>query len=197
MPVHSEHNENKEVRPSVVEMAKKKRHIHLLEKLQRGKTLSRAETNEIEKFERGSVPPGYVTTQEEVAEAFGVDPRTVRRWAIKGMPRDAHGYNILKIDKWRQRKDDGSEEDMNQKAIKEATNVGIRHGIDLMKTAIQGASEIISKHLRNHAPKDFKEILNFEIEFLVMKLLKKASLDPLIDEANKDSVNDELDENPE
>jgi hypothetical protein len=86
----------------LVEVAKKKRQIHLLDKLQKGKPLSTAEIRELEQFEGGVLPPGVVRTQAEVATALRVDKRTVERWVADGMPREPEGYyNLIDIQAWR------------------------------------------------------------------------------------------------
>ena len=86
----------------LVEVAKKKRQIHLLDKLQKGKPLSTAEIRELEQFEGGALPPGVVRTQGEVAKALRVDKRTVERWVNEGMPREPEGYyNLIDIQAWR------------------------------------------------------------------------------------------------
>lgn len=86
----------------LVEVAKKKRQIHLLDKLQKGKPLSTAEIRELEQFEGGALPPGGVRTQGEVATALRVDKRTVERWVSDGMPREPEGYyNLIDIQAWR------------------------------------------------------------------------------------------------
>ncbi|MEK7851170.1 MAG: hypothetical protein AAB275_04745, partial [Deltaproteobacteria bacterium] len=87
----------------LVEVAKKKRQIHLLDKLQKGKPLSTAEIRELEQFEGGgALPPGVVRTQGEVASALRVDKRTIERWVSDGMPREPEGdYNLIDIPAWR------------------------------------------------------------------------------------------------
>jgi len=91
-----------ETNKNLVEVAKKKRQIHLLDKLQKGKPLSTAEIRELEQFEGGSLPPGVVRTQGEVAKALRVDKRTVERWVSDGMPREPEGYyNLIDIQAWR------------------------------------------------------------------------------------------------
>jgi phage terminase Nu1 subunit (DNA packaging protein) len=90
----------------VVEMAKKRRHIHLLEKLQRGKSstpsLSKNEIRELEDLEQDPNSPGTVDSQEKVAKVFGVHVRTVARWVKNGMPVTAQGkYDLLEVRAWR------------------------------------------------------------------------------------------------
>jgi phage terminase Nu1 subunit (DNA packaging protein) len=88
-------------RPDIIEMAKKKRHLYLLEKLKNETTLSKPEITELEKLEK-KLTSGCVNTQEEVANLFGVNVRTVRRWADQGMPKTSKGhYNIAEIQEWR------------------------------------------------------------------------------------------------
>lgn len=90
----------------IVEMAKKRRHIHLLEKLQRGKSntpsLTKGEIKELEKLAADPNSPGIVDSQEKVAKIFKVSVRTVARWAKDGMPVTSQGmYDLLEIRAWR------------------------------------------------------------------------------------------------
>lgn len=86
---------------TLVELAKKKRQIYLLSKLQKG-ALSPAEFKELEQLGGGPLSPGCVRTQEEVAKAFHVSVRTVRYWVQDGMPRELEGYyNLIEIMAWR------------------------------------------------------------------------------------------------
>lgn len=98
----------------IFEMAKKKRHIYLLEKMAKGKsgspTLSKAELKELAEFECNPNSPGMVDSQEKVAKGFGVAVRTVERWVKDGMPAMRDGrYNLADIQEWR----------FNKKKIKE------------------------------------------------------------------------------
>lgn len=103
----------------LVEVAKKKRQIHLLDKLQKGKPLSTAEIRELEQFEGGSLPPGVVRTQGEVAKALRVDKRTVERWVSDGMPREPEGYyNLIDIQAWRLVKNEKESDPDEKKKIK-------------------------------------------------------------------------------
>ncbi|HNT30337.1 MAG TPA: hypothetical protein PKL83_05285 [bacterium] len=93
----------------VVEMARKRRHIHLLEKLQRGQSstpsLSKTEIKELEQLEQDPDSPGTVDSQEKVARVMGVDVRTVARWVKNGMPVTPQGlYDLLEIRAWRELK---------------------------------------------------------------------------------------------
>jgi len=115
-----ENKQKQEVK--IIEMAKKRRHIHLLEKMQRGKsatpTLSKTEIKELESFERDPSSPGIVDSQEKVAKVFGVAVRTVERWAKDGMPVTPQGrYDLLEIRAWRtiknQRKNSGTGKNNN------------------------------------------------------------------------------------
>ena len=87
-------------------MAKKRRHIYLLEKLQRGKTasptLSKAELRELEQYENDPAYPGIVNSQEKVAKVFDVSIRTVQNWVRDGMPVSSEGkYDLLEVRAWR------------------------------------------------------------------------------------------------
>lgn len=101
----------------LVEVARKKRQIHLLDKLQKGKPLSTSEIRELEQFEGGNLDPGIVRTQGEVAKALRVDRRTVERWVDEGMPREPGGYyNLIDIQAWRQvKKEKGDDPDEKEK----------------------------------------------------------------------------------
>jgi len=99
MPKKQNQKDNK---PDVVAMANKKRHIYLLEKLQKNKPLTKSEIKELAAFEKGSQSPALVNSQYLVATAFDVSIRTVARWVKDGMPVRKDGYyNILEIKDWR------------------------------------------------------------------------------------------------
>lgn len=86
----------------ILTMARKKRHIHLLDKLQKGKSLSSAELKELERFEGKPLPPGVVRTQAEVAKALSIATRTIERWVREGMSQTPEGYyNLIDIQAWR------------------------------------------------------------------------------------------------
>ncbi len=91
------------IKPNVVEMAKKKRHIKILEKLQKGQQPpTKAEVKELETYERGQPDPGTVETQEQLARIFGKSVRTIANWAKDGMPQRSDGrYSITDIQLWR------------------------------------------------------------------------------------------------
>ena len=94
-------NENKK-RPGILEVAKKKRHLFLLQKLSQGKHLSRSELKELEKFEAGKLPAGVIDTQEKLAKILGVSTRTVQYWEKDGLPRTKQGFYDLKVvQEWR------------------------------------------------------------------------------------------------
>ena len=94
--------EPKQNKPNILEMAKKKRHIHLLQKIQQGGTLSAGEIRELQKLEGVELPVGTVETQEQVAKAFKVALRTVQRWIREGMPKTPEGfYDIIEVQAWR------------------------------------------------------------------------------------------------
>ncbi len=93
---------------SVVDVARRKRQVYLLEKLKNDKPLTRAELSELEKYE-ASLPEGVVATQEEVARVFGVSTRTVQYWVRDGMPvKPDNTYSLLEIENWREVTKNGS-----------------------------------------------------------------------------------------
>lgn len=88
-------------------MARKRRHLHLVEKLASGKAstpaLKKTEIKELEEYEKIPGKPGTVDTQEKVAKAFGVAVRTVERWVKEGMPVTATGeYDLIEIRGWKE-----------------------------------------------------------------------------------------------
>jgi len=92
----------KQKRPSILEVAKKKRHYFLLQKLSEGKHFSRSELKELEKFEGGKLPVGVIDTQEKLAKILDVSVRTVQYWEKDGLPRTKQGFYDLKvIHEWR------------------------------------------------------------------------------------------------
>lgn len=97
-------DQTKDQNPKILEMAKKKRYIYLLEKLRGGKpatTLSKSELKELEKFAADPDSPGIVDSMVKVAKAFEVSDRTVRYWAKDGMPMTPDGkYDLTEIQAW-------------------------------------------------------------------------------------------------
>ena len=94
--------EVKKKKPNVLELAKKKRHIHLLQKIQQGQTLSASELRELQKLEGAELPVGVVETQGEIAKAFKVSIRTVQNWVRDGMPKTPEGfYDLTEVQAWR------------------------------------------------------------------------------------------------
>jgi hypothetical protein len=108
-----------ELQNGLVEVAKKKREIYLLNKLQKG-TLSTAEIRELEQLKGGgALPPGVVRTQGEVASALRVDKRTIERWVSDGMPREPEGYyNLIDIQAWRMVKNEKENDPDEKEKIK-------------------------------------------------------------------------------
>lgn len=89
-------------KPNIVEVATKKRHLHLLEKMQTGKTLTRGELRELSRFEKKDIPPGCVDTMERLAKAFNVSLRSVHYWSKDGMPVTPDGFfDLVEIQAWR------------------------------------------------------------------------------------------------
>ncbi len=96
--------ENKQ--QNLIEMAKKRRHLHLVEKMAQGKAhtpaLTKSEIKELESLELPEVPLSVVDSQEKVAKTFGVAVRTVERWVREGMPVASNGrYDLIAIRSWK------------------------------------------------------------------------------------------------
>jgi len=96
-----------EQKQNLAEIAKKKRHLHLIEKLHNGKALTKQEIAELEQFEAEPLAPTVVKTLEEVAKVMEVSYRTVYRWKKDGMPVMGDGfYDLEQIKMWHtQRRD--------------------------------------------------------------------------------------------
>ncbi len=100
-----QNKQNEANKKGIAEIAKKKRQLYLYNKLQSGKPLSVSEIKEVEIFEGSPLSPGVVRTQGEVAQALGVDKRTVERWVSQDMPVTSEGnYDLLDIKAWRMTK---------------------------------------------------------------------------------------------
>lgn len=104
-------------KPSLFEIATKTRYLALVEKLQRGKPLSRSELSELKRFETSDLPDGVVETVVQVGKTFGVSERTVYNWLRNGMPVTESGhYDIDAIYAWKiEREADGKDVGLRQK----------------------------------------------------------------------------------
>lgn len=93
----SEQNQNK----NLADIARKKRYLHLIEKLHGGTPLSKQEIKELEDFEAEPLGDTIVKTIDEVAKIMEVNWRTVYRWKRDGMPVTKDGnYNLEEIKEW-------------------------------------------------------------------------------------------------
>lgn len=99
-------------------MARKRRHVKILEKLHKGDAPTKSEIKELADYEGGEPDPGIVDNQDQVAHVFGVSVRTVANWVKDGMPVMKDGkYDIAEIQAWRFLKKGG-----NKKASKTSKN---------------------------------------------------------------------------
>ena len=80
---------------NLAELARKKRYLHLIEKMHSGTPLTKPEIRELEEFEAEPLDPTVVKTMEEVAKVMDVSYRTVQRWKKDGMPVTADGFYDL------------------------------------------------------------------------------------------------------
>ncbi|MCK9555001.1 helix-turn-helix domain-containing protein [bacterium] len=93
------------------EIARKKRYLHLIEKIHSGKPLSNREIRELEEFEKEPQSDTIVKSAEEVAEVMDVSERTIYRWRNEGMPVTKDGYyDLEKIRIWVEEKEKASNE---------------------------------------------------------------------------------------
>ena len=108
-------NEPEKKKFDVVEIAKKKRHAYLLEKLQKS-SLTKSELEELKQLEHTELPAGVVESQKDVAKTFGVSVRTIRNWVKNGMPaRKDGGYDLSEIYRWKLEKDGETGDEGKQK----------------------------------------------------------------------------------
>jgi len=86
-----------EVKPkqNLADIARKKRYLHLIEKMHSGTPLTKPEIRELEEFEKEPEAPTVVKSAEEVAQFMDVSERTVYRWRNEGMPVTKDGYYDL------------------------------------------------------------------------------------------------------
>ena len=90
-----------EEKKNLADIARKKRHLSLIEKLQSGKSLTKSEINELDEFENEKEKRAIVKAQDEIAKIMGVSCRTIQRWKKEGMPVTKEGYYDLDaIKKW-------------------------------------------------------------------------------------------------
>lgn len=86
---------------NLAEIARKKRYLHLVQKLHDGKALSKQEIAELEQFEAEPLGPTIVKSIVEVAEVMGISYRTAQRWKKAGMPMTKVGfYDLEEIKDW-------------------------------------------------------------------------------------------------
>jgi len=92
--------ENKQ-KQNLAELARKKRYLHLIEKLHSGTPLSKPEIKELEEFEAEPLDHTVVKTMEEVGKIMDVTERTVQRWKREGMPITHEGfYDLDAVKAW-------------------------------------------------------------------------------------------------
>jgi len=101
-----------EKKQNLAEIARKKRHLYLIEKMQSRKPLSSQEIAELEQFEAEPLGPAVVKTMEEVAKVMDVAYRTVQRWKKDGMPATREGfYDLDEIKAWYEQRNVDQAED--------------------------------------------------------------------------------------
>ncbi len=93
----------------IVQIAKKKRHLDILSRLQQGRPLSRKDIEELKGYEN-DMACNFLKTPEDVAEKFAVSKRTIYRWIDAGMPGQPGKYVLSDIQVWKNSiKKDGAE----------------------------------------------------------------------------------------
>lgn len=89
-----------EEKQNLAEIARKKRHLYLIQKLNTG-NLTKPEIKELEEFEKSEEKRVIVKTLEELAEVMNVSERTIFRWKKEGMPVTKEGfYDLEEISEW-------------------------------------------------------------------------------------------------
>jgi phage terminase Nu1 subunit (DNA packaging protein) len=113
-------NNDKPQKPNIVEMARKRRHVKILEKLHKGEAPTKSEIKELVDYENGQPNPGTVDNQDQVAHVFGVSVRTVQNWVRDGMPVMKNGkYDIKEIQAWKFLRKPGAKSKKSAEAIAE------------------------------------------------------------------------------
>ena len=93
-----------EEKKNLAEIARKKRHLYLIEKLHSG-NLSKQEIKELDEFESEPEDKALVKTVDDVAKVMEVSYRTVQRWKREGMPVKKDGfYDLDEIKEWHERR---------------------------------------------------------------------------------------------
>jgi len=94
-----------EKKQNLADIAKKKRHLYLIEKMHSGKALTKQEIKDLEEFESDPRDAAIVKTIDEVAKVMGVSYRTVQRWKREGMPLTKENfYDLDAIKNWHETK---------------------------------------------------------------------------------------------
>jgi phage terminase Nu1 subunit (DNA packaging protein) len=89
-----------EEKQNLAEIARKKRHLYLIQKLNTG-NLTKPEIKELEEFEKGDEKRVIVKTLDELQEVMNVSERTLFRWKKEGMPVTKEGfYDLEEISEW-------------------------------------------------------------------------------------------------
>lgn len=204
----------------LVEVAKKKRQIHLLDKLQKGKPLSTAEIRELEEFEGGTLPPGAVRTQAEVAKALRVDKRTVERWVSDGMPREPEGYyNLIDIQAWRwvknERGDDPDEKEKTKWDIKyreykarlaefelkkaygqvlskEVVEAGRVARILAVKSALWALPKVVAPVITTMEPREAEAYLRERVREIFIQFAERAKVKEIDANKNQETAQDNM-----
>jgi len=105
----------------LAEIARKKRYLHLVEKMHRDKTLTKQEIDELAEFEAEAAGSTVVRTMNEVAKVMEVNERTVQRWKREGMPVTKDGfYDLNEIKSWQNEREGNAQRQTEGKAYWEA-----------------------------------------------------------------------------
>ena len=89
-----------EEKQNLAEIARKKRHLYLIQKLNTG-NLTKPEIKELEEFEKGEEKRVIVKSLDELREVMNVSERTLFRWKKEGMPVTKEGfYDLEEISEW-------------------------------------------------------------------------------------------------
>lgn len=178
----------------VIEIAKKKRHAYLLEKLQKS-SLTKSELEELKQLEHADLPAGVVESQDDVARTFGVTGRTIRNWIQQGMPvrENEGGYDLAEIYRWKVEKDGEDGDGGNQKhhweihyrqykallaeieyrkalgelITKEEVDQGRVQRILTIKKALLGLPDRLAPQVVNLDVKSAKQVIKIRIEEII------------------------------
>lgn len=184
-------------------MAKKLRHVKIVEKLHKRQPPTQSEIKELAKYEEGELPTGVVESQEQVAKIFGVSHRTVERWFQDGAPVLRNGrYSIVDIRDWKiarttksgKKKKEGADgEDWEEryrraKALREERKESLESGEVVLKSEVEAGliqasvavkrslltlPRVLAPILQGMEPREIEKTVRIKVEDIINMFSKE------------------------